>query len=293
VTLFAPLQEQPLLLALVAALFGGIVGSFLNVVIHRVPLMMTRQWRTECRELLELELEGAEADPPPVNLFHPPSHCPQCKTRILARDTIPVVSYLLLGGKCRSCQTRISTRYPLVEMLSAILTVVVALQFGFTVQALAAMGLTWALIALTFIDLDHHLLPDGITLPVMWAGLLISPWVLFVDPVTSLAGAAAGYLSLWIVYHLFRLLTGKEGMGHGDFKMLAMFGAWIGWQQLPLVVLLSSVVGAVVGIAMILVGRHGRGKPIPFGPYLAVAGWIALLWGESITGAYLNWATGT
>lgn len=291
-SLFAPLHDQPLLLALVAALFGIVVGSFLNVVIHRVPRMLDRQWREECRELLGIEDAAADVASR-IDLFQPPSHCPHCSTPILARDNIPVVGYLLLGGKCRACKAPISARYPLVELLTAILTAVVAVRFGLGWPALAAIGLTWALIALTFIDLDHQLLPDGITLPAMWAGLLLSPWGLFADPVSSLFGAAFGYLSLWIVYHLFRLLTGKEGMGHGDFKMLAMFGAWFGWQLLPLVVLLSSLVGALVGIALIVSGRHGRDKPIPFGPYLAVAGWIALLWGEPITAAYLGWAAGS
>ncbi len=267
------------------------IGSFLNVVIHRLPLMMEREWHVHCRELAGEE--EPEKDEPPFNLAVPRSRCPNCQHPIGALENIPVISYLLQRGLCRHCKAPISARYPIVELLTAVLSAVVAWHFGFGLSALFALLLTWTLIALTFIDLDHQLLPDAITQPVLWFGLAISLWAVFVPVQTALVGALAGYLSLWSVYHLFRLLTGKEGMGYGDFKLLALLGAWLGWQQLPLVILLSSLVGAVVGISLIVFRKHERSVPIPFGPYLAAAGWIALIWGQELTAAYLRWTAPT
>ena len=285
--LFEPLEQSLLAWLSVAALFGLVTGSFLNVVIHRLPRMLEQGWRAQCHELTGDDGSGEQA--PRYDLVQPASHCPSCGNAIAAYDNIPVLSYLLLGGKCRHCRTPISRRYPAIELLTALLCVAVAWRFGFSWQAAAAIPLTCALLALAVIDLDHKLLPDAITLPLLWAGLIVNLGGLFSDLASAVIGAALGYLSLWSVYQAFRLLTGKEGMGYGDFKLLAAFGAWLGWQALPLIVLLSSLVGALTGIALMLFGGHRRGTPIPFGPFLAAAGWIALLWGEPLTRAYLGW----
>lgn len=287
------LQNAPVVLAVAVGLFGLIIGSFLNVVAYRLPLMMERAWRAQCAELTDGGDVGAE---PAANLLWPPSSCPQCGQRIRPWHNVPVLSYLWLRGRCASCGERISPRYPIVEAFAALLGVVVALVLGPTWQTVAALAFTWALLALTLIDIDHQLLPDSITLPLLWAGLLlgVAPFggePLFADLRSSVIGAAAGYLSLWSVYHLFKLVTGKEGMGYGDFKLLAAIGAWLGWQMLPLVILLSAAVGAVVGSLMLLAAGKSRQTPIPFGPYLAAAGWIALLWGEQIVDAYLGLIT--
>ena len=267
---------------------GLMVGSFLNVVIYRLPVMMEREWKAQAREFTgEVDDAGEEA---PFSLSRPASRCPSCSHKIRFYENIPVLSYLILRGKCSSCKAAISLRYPLIELLTGILSVVVAWHFGFGWQTAAALLLTWALIALSMIDIDHQLLPDAITLPFLWLGLLLSLFPVFADIRDSLIGAIAGYLSLWTVYQLFKLVTGKEGMGYGDFKLLALLGAWMGWQALPMIVLLSSAVGAVLGGAMILIQGRDRAQPIPFGPYLAIAGWIALLWGEQITHAYLRWS---
>ncbi|PWG65161.1 prepilin peptidase [Spiribacter halobius] len=280
------LAADPLLLAVATAVLGLLVGSFLNVVILRLPVMMERDWQAQCAELTGAPPPEGEA----VSLVHPGSRCPACGHAIRPWDNIPLLGWLLLRGRCRDCGARISARYPLIEAVTALLSVVVILHFGATPAGLAALVLTWLLIALTVIDLDHQLLPDSLTLPGLWLGLLLSVGGVFVAPATAIVGAAAGYLTLWLVYHGFRLLTGKEGMGHGDFKLLALLGAWLGWSQLPLVILLSSLVGALVGVGMILgLGRH-RDQPIPFGPYLAAAGWIALLWGEPLIDAYLGFS---
>jgi len=280
------LAADPLLLALTVAALGLLVGSFLNVVILRLPVMLERDWQTQCAELTGTAPPAAAA----VSLVRPGSRCPACGHAIRPWDNIPVLGWLLLRGRCRDCGSRISGRYPVIEAATALLSVAVILELGATPAGAAGLVLTWLLIALTVIDLDHQLLPDALTLPGLWLGLLLSLGGVFVAPGAAIIGAAAGYLSLWSVYHLFRLITGKEGMGHGDFKLLALLGAWLGWSSLPLVILLSSVVGAAVGIAMILgLGRH-RDQPIPFGPYLAAAGWIALLWGEELIGAYLRFA---
>ncbi|RMD71447.1 MAG: prepilin peptidase [Gammaproteobacteria bacterium] len=266
------------LLLLSAALLGLVVGSFLNVVIHRLPIMLERRWRRECATFLGQEVEeGARLD-----LLYPPSHCPHCGHRIKAGENIPLLSYLLLRGRCSACRAPISPRYPLVEFLTAALSVLVVWRFGPSLQAAFALPLVWALIALSFIDLDRQILPDEITLPVLWAGLLASLIPVFADPESSILGAAAGYLLLWGVYQAFRLLTGKEGMGYGDFKLLALLGAWLGWQALPLIILIASLAGSLVGIALILLKGHHRDTPIPFGPFLALGGFIALLWGQEI-----------
>lgn len=283
---FSLLSSSPILLSALAGIIGLMVGSFLNVVIYRLPVMMQQSWRKECLDYLQLPAEptGDEA----FNLAVPPSRCPNCKTPIKGYHNIPVFGYLFLRGQCAACHAPISPRYPLIEALTAVASVVVACHFGYTPQALFALLLTWALIALSFIDIDHYLLPDSITLPFLWLGLLLSLFDLYTDANTAIIGAIGGYMILWTVYHLFKLATGKEGMGYGDFKLLALFGAWLGWHYLPMIILLSSLVGAVIGITMVIVVRHDHRKPIPFGPYLAAAGWIALLWGEDINRFYLT-----
>ncbi|MBT3033386.1 MAG: A24 family peptidase [Candidatus Thiodiazotropha endolucinida] len=273
---------------LLFTLFIGLaVGSFLNVVILRLPKMMENQWRSDCAEL-----NGEQATTPsePYNLSQPASHCPKCRHKIRFWENIPVISWLLLRGRCSNCKAPISPRYPVIEAMTGLFSFAVAYHFGFTWATLAALFLTWALIALSVIDFDVQLLPDNITLPFLWLGLLISLGNVFTDPRTALIGAAAGYLSLWSVYQLFKRLTGKEGMGYGDFKLLAMLGAWLGWHYLPQIILLSALVGAVVGILLIVVRGRDRNIPIPFGPYLAAAGWISLMWGEQINTAYLRWS---
>jgi leader peptidase (prepilin peptidase)/N-methyltransferase len=277
------LHEQPALFLLAVGLLGLVVGSFLNVVIHRLPVMMERQWRAQCEQWLS----GQDGAPPPerFDLVQPRSRCPQCGHTISAWENIPVLSYVMLRGKCSACGKAISLRYPIVELLTAALSVAVAWRFGLTWQTGLALLLTWALLSASFVDLDHQLLPDAILLPTLWLGLLASLFGVFQDSRASIIGAVAGYLSLWSVYHVFRWLTGKEGMGYGDFKLFALLGAWLGWQSLPLVILLSSLVGASVGIVLILAMGRDRNLPIPFGPYLAGAGWITLLWGQDI----LHW----
>lgn len=284
----ALLRASPGWLMLTVGLFGLMVGSFLNVLIHRLPIMLERAWRRECRDFLELEPEPEPAEP--YNLAVPNSRCPACGKPIAAHENIPVISYLWLRGRCSGCGTGISARYPAVELLTAVVSVVVAWRFGFSLQTAAALLLSWGLVGLSFIDLDRQLLPDAITLPLLWLGLLLSLGGVFVDSEASILGAACGYLSLWSVYQLFKLATGKEGMGHGDFKLLALFGAWLGWDKLPAVILLSSLAGALIGLAMILALGHDRRIPIPFGPYLAIAGWAALIWGDAINAAYLDYA---
>lgn len=289
--LFDYLQASPTAFIVLTAVLGLLVGSFLNVVIYRLPVMMEREWRTACDETLSpagAQAEAAMVPVPPFNLITPRSQCPKCKHAITALENIPVLSYLRLKGRCAECGTHISMRYPIIEALTAALSAVVAWQFGFGWEAGAALLLTWALIALSMIDFDHQLLPDSITLPFLWVGLTLSLLPVYVDSFNSIIGALTGYLSLWMVYMLFKLLTGKEGMGHGDFKLLAMLGAWLGWKSLLTVVLLSSLVGAVVGIALVLLRGRDKNIPIPFGPYLAAAGWITLLWGDDITRIYLG-----
>jgi len=282
------LQDSPAYLIASAAVFGLIVGSFLNVVIHRLPRMLQREWRKQCRELLEQEAE--EDAGKTFNLALPASHCPHCGAGIPPWDNIPLFSYLLLRGRCRHCRTPISARYPLVELLSGLLAAVLAWKLGPGWPLLAGLVFTWALIALCFIDLEHQLLPDQITQPLLWLGLLASLPGYFTQLSGAVLGAVIGYLSLWVIFHIYRLFTGKEGFGYGDFKLLAALGAWLGWQQLPLVILLASMSGALLGLALILMRRHQLQNPLPFGPYLAISGWIGLLWGNDIIHAYLRMA---
>ena len=282
------LQNIPLFFIATTAVLGLLVGSFLNVVIYRLPVMMERDWQMQCNELNGIE--NTDTDVAAFTLSQPRSICPHCQHAITALENIPIISYLFLGGKCRDCRATISVRYPIIEALTGLLSAVVAYHFGFGWPCLGALLLTWALIALTFIDVDHQLLPDSLTLPLLWLGISFNLFNQFTTLEVSVIGAIAGYLSLWSVYQVFKLVTGKEGMGFGDFKLLAALGAWLGWSYLPAILLLSSLVGAVVGISLILFRRHQSDIPIPFGPYLAAAGWIALIWGESINMAYFNWA---
>jgi len=280
--------EFPVLLYTFVIGLGLLVGSFLNVVILRVPVMLEREWTQQAREVLGLE---EKEEQPAFNLVVPNSHCPVCKAEVKAWQNIPVISYLLLKGRCHSCQTPISARYPLVEALTAALTLMTVYHFGFTQTGAAAVLLTWALIALAMIDYDTQLLPDNITLPFLWLGIAGAAWGLLSPLTDAVWGAILGYMVLWSVFQGFKLLTGKEGMGYGDFKLLAMLGAWLGWQSLPLIIILSSFAGAVIGGGLILLGRD-RSNPIPFGPYLAIAGWITLIWGNQIMTAYLGTMAG-
>ena len=270
--------------ALFSGVIGLMVGSFLNVVVHRLPKIMDNDWRNQCAELHGVALPDCEH----LTLARPRSRCPQCEHSITALENIPVFSWLALRGKCSACHTPISPRYPIVEALSGLLSAFAAVHFGFGWSAAGAMILIWCLIALTFIDVDTQLLPDSITLPLLWLGLLFNLFGTFTDLPSAVTGAMGGYLSLWIVYWGFKLATGKEGMGYGDFKLLAALGAWMGWQMLPLTILLSSLVGAVVGIGLILLAKRGRQVPIPFGPYLAAAGLLAFFWGKELTQSYLR-----
>lgn len=276
------LSESPLLAGGCVFLLGLFVGSFLNVVVHRLPIMMERQWQTEIAELRN----EAIPETPRFNLMLPRSRCPHCGHQITAAENIPVISWLTLKGRCSSCKAGISPRYPLVELATALLSLLVFLILGPTAKMLVAIPLTWALISLTLIDLDTQLLPDSITLPLLWAGLLINMQGLFVSLPSAVLGAAFGYLSLWSVYWLFKLVTGKEGMGYGDFKLLAALGAWLGAMALPVIILLSSVVGTVIGLAYLAIRKESA--PFAFGPYIAIAGFIALLWGEPLMKWYLG-----
>jgi len=283
-TFIEGLQGSPVFLLFTVSLLGLLVGSFLNVVILRLPRMMEIAWKRECREILELPAEPEER----FSLVYPPSRCPGCGAAVRPWQNVPIVSWLLLRGRCSSCRAPISVQYPIVEAVSGLMSGVCAWHFGWGLQLAAALLLTWALIALTVIDLRTMLLPDSITLPLLWLGLALALWPVFADLGSAVVGAMAGYLSLWTIYHLFRLATGKEGMGYGDFKLLGALGAWMGWQALPMIVLLSSLVGALVGVGLILARRVGREMPIPFGPYLAAAGWIALIWGDNLQDMYLR-----
>ena len=276
--------SDPIAFTTLAGLLGLFVGSFLNVVIHRLPRMMERDWHAQAAELRGEEPPAGER----FNLATPRSRCPHCGHQITLLENIPLVSYLVLRGRCGHCGAGISKRYPIVEAVSALLSAYAAWHFGFGAAALGALLFVWAMVALTCIDLDTQLLPDDITLPLLWLGLAFNLGGTYTDLPAAVIGAMAGYLALWSVFWLFKLATGKEGMGYGDFKLLAAIGAWLGWQMLPLTILLSSLVGAVVGIVLIAVARHGRNVPIPFGPYLAAAGLIALFWGEAITERYLG-----
>lgn len=283
------LQNHPAFFLLTIALYGLVVGSFLNVVVYRLPVVLDRLWRTRSEESL-----GIESEAPPSSkrfgIVSPRSRCPHCQHPLPAWDNIPVVSYLLLRGKCRYCKQPISIRYPLVEILSAVLSMLTAWVFGVTFATIAALVLLWSLIALTFIDYDHQILPDAITLPFLWLGLLVNSFGLFTELHSAVIGAISGYLSLWLVFHGFRLITGKEGMGYGDFKLFAMLGAWLGWQMLPLTILLAALSGAIIGGLHLKLSGRGRDHPIPFGPFLCVSGWVALLWGDQLVHSYLQFA---
>jgi len=281
------LETSTPFLLFATGLLGLVVGSFLNVVIHRLPLMMEHELSLECHEYLGTAVADTGVSGH-YNLLTPASSCPACGHRIRFWENIPVISYLLLRGRCSACGNAISWRYPAVESVTAILSIVTALYIGYSTQLLAALVFTWAMIPLFLIDFDRQILPDAITLPLLWLGLLCSLNGMFIDSHASIAGAATGYLSLWLIYHLFRLATGKEGMGYGDFKLLGAIGAWVGWQSLPVVILFSSVVGAAIGIALILVKGRDHNQPMPFGPFLAAAGWITLLWGNDIITLYLK-----
>jgi leader peptidase (prepilin peptidase)/N-methyltransferase len=276
----------PAFFFLTVFLLGLIVGSFVNVVIHRLPIMLERGWRQQCDELAGKPAQQSDR----YDLMVPRSRCPGCGHAISALENIPLLSYAWLKGKCKGCNKRISPRYPTVELLTGVLSLIVAWRFGVSITTLGALLLTWALITLTFIDYDHQLLPDNITLPLLWLGLVFNVAGVYVSLDSAVVGALAGYLSLWGVYQLFKLITGREGMGYGDFKLFAALGAWLGWQLLPLIILLASFLGAIIGIGGILLRGRDRTVPIPFGPFLCLAGWVALLWGDTITRAYLQFA---
>ncbi len=280
-------QINPGTFFLSVTVLGLIIGSFLNVVVHRLPVMMERDWREQCRDFVT----GGNPPPEPderYDLVSPGSRCPSCGQRIRPLQNIPLLSYLVLRGRCAACGWRIPLRYPVVELLTGVMSLAVAWKFGLSVQTLAVLLFTWSLIALSFIDLDTQLLPDSITLPMLWAGLAFNLFAVVVPLWDAVVGAICGYGILWIVYQAFRLLTGKEGMGFGDFKLLAMLGAWAGWQSLPLTILLSSVLGAIVGVSLMAFKGQSREVPIPFGPYLALAGWVSLIWGDRIIAFYLG-----
>jgi len=285
-------QEQGLV-SVFAIVIGLIIGSFLNVVIHRLPKMLMCEWSRDCINFLGEQDESftykKSTSTSPYNLAFPASSCPNCDHKITVLENIPILSYLFLKGQCSECKTGISIRYPLIELLSGILTLVVILHFGLTYQSLFALVLTWNLIALSGIDFDYQYLPDSLTLPFIWLGLLLNSFSLYTDLNSAVIGAIAGYLSLWSIYHLFKLITKKEGMGFGDFKLLAVFGAWFGWQSLAAIIMLSSIAGALIGIGLILFKNQSLSKKIPFGPYLAIAGWIFMLWGEKINLIYLQY----
>ena len=286
--------DSALLFVAVVFAFALVVGSFLNVVIYRLPIMMERDWREQCEELGKTPPEH-EMPEGRFDLVVPSSRCPSCGAPIKVWQNIPVISYLLLSGKCANCKQSISARYPIVELLTGVLAALCAWRFGVGWEGLMAILLTLALVPIALIDADTQLIPDSIVLPLMWLGLAMSLFgpmagadTLFIAPKDAIVGAMAGYLSLWSVYQLFKLVTGKEGMGYGDFKLLAALGAWLGWQSLPLIILMSAIVGAIVGIGIMVIRKHERGVPIPFGPYLAAAGWITMLWGDTIQHAYLD-----
>jgi len=287
------LSQSPVLFAAIAFAFALLIGSFLNVVIYRLPIMMQREWHEQCEELAESE--SPQLPDGVFNIIFPRSCCPSCGAAIRTWQNIPLLSYVLLGARCANCRQKISARYPLVELLTALLAAVCAWRFGFGWEALFAISISFALVAISMIDYDHQLIPDSIVIPLVWVGLGMSIFhpltgadVLFIAPTDSIIGAMLGYLSLWSVYQLFKMATGKEGMGYGDFKLLAALGAWLGFEAVPIIILMSAVVGATVGIALIMLRGRDRQLPIPFGPYLAAAGWITMLYGETIKNAYLD-----
>ncbi|MDF1689072.1 MAG: A24 family peptidase [Cycloclasticus sp.] len=281
------LEQSPVFFHLSIGILGLLVGSFLNVVVYRLPIMLQKAWRQECLAFLEQE-DSQPTTSEVFNLSQPRSRCPSCGHPISALDNIPVISYLFLRGRCKSCKTPISIRYPSVELTTALLSIIISVQLGPSIQTGVALLFTWALICLTLIDFDTQLLPDSITLPLLWFALFVSLFNVFVTPETALIGALVGYLTLWSVFWLFKLATGKEGMGYGDFKLLAAIGALLGWEMLPQVIMLSAFVGATVGLILIAVKGRDKNTPIPFGPYLSVAAFIALIWGEKINSTYVQ-----
>ena len=286
------MTNSPTYFYTIVVIFSLLIGSFLNVVIYRLPKMLEQGWKSECREFLADELaKPVQTNEKPITLSTPSSSCPKCQHKIRFYENIPVISWLFLRGKCSQCKAKISLRYPLVELTTAILSVVIAANFGVTFTTLMLLVLTWGLVCLTLIDVDHMLLPDQITLPLLWLGLLVNINGAIVPLSDAVIGAVAGYMSLFSIFWLFKLITGKEGMGHGDFKLVALFGAWIGWQLLPLLILMASAVGAIIGISLMVFKNHQREQAIPFGPYLAIAGWITLLWGNGIWSWYLSTLT--
>lgn len=285
--LIAIIANQPIYLLLLAAVLGLVVGSFLNVVIYRLPLMLFREWREQCTEFMAEDHSKITALPSNFSLLRPASHCPNCQRPVRAYENIPVISYLWLRGRCPGCQQPISYRYPGMEIAACLSSLIVAYYFGFGWPLLAALIFTWVLLCITMIDIDHQIIPDNLSLPGLWLGLAVNLFQVFTTPQSAIVGAMVGYSSLWLLTYGYKLLTGKVGMGHGDFKLFAMLGAWLGWQMLPLIILLSSLVGTVIGITILLVRRQNHNTPLPFGPYLAIAGWIALIWGNSMMLAYL------
>jgi len=283
-----------LLILFCAFIVGSVVGSFLNVVIYRLPVSLFADWHQQAREFLiergELEPTENTETQKKFNIAFPASHCPVCKANVKAIHNIPILSYVLLRGRCNNCSVKISPRYPIVETVTGLLTTFVVAKLGVTLEAGLLCIMTWCLISLTMIDIDHTLLPDHITLPLMWIGLLANTFGAFTDLKSAVLGTVVGYLSLWSIYWLFKLLRNKEGMGYGDFKLLAALGAWMGWQALPMIIILSSLVGAIIGIGGILILGKDKNKPIPFGPYLAIAGWIAFFWGDALMTSYLQFS---
>jgi len=281
------LQTQPVFFTFAMTMLGMCIGSFLNVVIYRLPKMMQQDWHEQCCELLDIKNENV-TEQQKVNLIFPGSSCQSCQHKITALENIPVISYLFLKGRCSSCKVKISLQYPIIEMFTGLVTAYVAWHFGFSLQTLCAVFLTWALICMSMIDLEHSLLPDDITLPFIWLGLACNIFGIFTDIYSSLIGAMLGYGILWIIFMSFKATTGKEGMGYGDFKLLALLGAWMGWQYLPLIILLSSITASIIGLAMIIFKGRDKAAAFPFGPYLAIAGWVTLIWGKELTGLYMN-----
>lgn len=284
----AALQDSAALFYGTVAVFGLVIGSFLNVVVVRLPAMLDNTWRQQCREYLDVEIDSpSQAE---FSLVRPASHCPRCGAPIRAIHNIPLLSYLWLRGRCAACKAPIGLRYPVIELLAAVLAVLAATKFGLSWQLAGALIVGWTFLAMSAIDIEHQILPDDMVLPLMWVGLIANSKGLYTDLHSALFGAVAGYITLWLVFQLFRILTGKEGMGYGDFKLFACIGAWLGWQSLPLVILLAAVCGSVVGIVAITVTQQDKSQPIPFGPFLCAAGFVAMLWGTQITGAYLQFA---
>ncbi len=279
------LQANTVLFLTLVGLLSLAIGSFLNVIIYRLPIMLKRQWQQECAELLKRPLSSKKII---FNLAVPRSHCPHCKKTISGRYNIPLISFILLKGKCPYCDNKIPFRYPIVELICCVLSIFIAFKFGVSAKTVALLPFTWALIVLVFIDFEHLLLPDIITLPFLWLGLLLSLFGLFCSSFEAIVGATSGYLILWSSAQIFRLIRGKEGIGQGDFKLLAMFGAWLGWQVLPFIILCASLLGAIIGITLIFLKKHSLQKPIPFGPYIAIAGYIAIIWGQDIFNWYLQ-----